>query len=197
MKAPLRPIAAGLSLVAVLLACDAGGGDDLDPRGVYRIELEWDDVPDDLDAHLTGPDGAGGRFHVYFANLVADGHELEEDYLDGPGPEVMRMEPDARDGLYRFSVFNYSDQSSTGAQSMVDVNAVVRLIEDGRTIRTFEAPPPTSGNTWRVFEMTIDGEDVSINPGSGSDGLGYFTADDSGDTTVFLTSDRGTPVAKE
>jgi hypothetical protein len=197
MKAHLRPFAVGLSLVAVLLACDSGSGDDLDPRGVYRIELQWDESPDDLDAHLTGPDGVGGRFHVYFGNLIVDGHELEDDHTDGPGPEILRMEPDARDGMYRFSVHNFSDQSASGAQGMVDLNAEVRLIEDGRTIRTFEAPPATSGNTWRVFEMEIDGDDVTITPSSGSDGIGYFTADDSGDVGVFLTSETGAPVAKE
>lgn len=190
-------------LLGVLLAlagfvsisgCDSANSD-LDPRAIYRIELHWDNAPDDLDLHLTGPNGSGGRFHVYFNNLVVDNHELEDDFTDGPGPEVLRFAPNARDGLYRVSVFNYSDQSTSGAQGIEDLDAVVRLIADGETIRTFRAPNATSGNTWRVFEMEIDGDDVSINPGSGQDGLGYRTADDSGDTTVFLTDDGDNPPA--
>jgi hypothetical protein len=178
-----------------LAGCDST--DSLDPRAIYRIEVEWDASPDDLDSHLTGPDGSGGRFHVYFSNPLVDNHELEEDFTDGPGPEVVRFAPNARDGLYRFSVHNFSDQSASGAQGMVDLNTEVRLIADGSTIRTFRATNATSGNTWRVFEMEIDGNDVTINPGSGSSGLGYFTADSAGDTGVFLTGGDGSPVVKE
>src|SRR5690554_5019926 len=43
------------------------------PEGAYRIILTWGERPRDLDSHLTGPDGQGGRFHVaYFSkNPVA------------------------------------------------------------------------------------------------------------------------------
>ena len=114
-----------------------------------------------------------------------------------PGEVLVRFAPNARDGLYRFSVHNFSDQSASGAQGMVDLNAEVRLIADGSTIRTFRASNATSGNTWRVFEMEIDGDEVTINPGSGSSGLGYFTAASAGDTGVFLTGGDGSPVVKE
>ena len=76
-----------------LAGCDST--DSLDPRAIYRIEVEWDASPDDLDSHLTGPDGAGGRFHVYFSNPLVDNHELEEDFTDGPGPEVVRLLADS------------------------------------------------------------------------------------------------------
>ncbi|MEM8559812.1 MAG: carboxypeptidase regulatory-like domain-containing protein, partial [Bacteroidota bacterium] len=100
------------------------GGVDLDlspavvteqpPEGAYRIVLSWGANPDDLDSHLTGPDGQGGRFHIYFVSETFGDSNLDLDDTSSFGPETITLFP-TNDGVYRYSVHNYTDQSSNGA----------------------------------------------------------------------------------
>jgi hypothetical protein len=164
--------------------------------GEYRVVLTWGVTPSDLDSHLTGPDGSGGRFHVYYADRDFAGHNLDLDDVSSFGPETVTIRPDGVDGMYRYSVFNFSDQSDNGAVGIAQSPTRVRVFDANGPIRTFVAPGATDGNTWRVFEMTVNGSSVSFNPNSSQNGLGYFTAEDSGDTEIFLTGGGSSIVTK-
>jgi hypothetical protein len=56
--------------------------------------LQWGTQPSDLDAHLSGPDGMGGRFHVFYGNRLnppVPFASLDRDDRDGQGPEVLSI----------------------------------------------------------------------------------------------------------
>ncbi len=164
--------------------------------GEYRVVLTWGATPSDLDSHLTGPDGAGDRFHVFYGDLSFGGHNLDLDDVTSFGPETTTIVPDGVNGVYRFSVHNYSDQDATGSTGIAQSPTTVRVYNSNGLLRTFIAPGATPGNTWRVFEMTISGSNATFNPSSSQNGLGYFTASSDTDTTVFLTGGGGTTVEK-
>lgn len=154
-------------------------------EGQVRIVLEWGESPSDLDSHLTGPDGAGGRFHVYFSNQEPSGAGavLDRDDVTSYGPETVTINT-FRDGTYRYSVFNYSDQSDDGALEMEASPARVTVYDENGQYATYTAPAASAGdgNTWRVLE--IDGSSLSFED-NGGDTFGYYQADDSGDMTTF------------
>lgn len=165
--------------------------------GSFRVVLTWGEEPSDLDSHLTGPIAGGSdRFHVYYSDDSYEGHNLDVDDVTSFGPETITIVPAGVNGMYRYSVHNYSEQGTGGAsdptEGIAASGAEVRLYDANGLIRTYAAPPATAANggldadTWRVFELTVNGSNVSIS-GAEPAGLGYVQADGPGDITVFLT----------
>lgn len=163
--------------------------------GEVQIVLSWAEQPRDLDTHLTGPDGQGGRFHVYYADRsFEDVADLDRDDTSGEGPETTTIDP-RYDGVYRYSVFNYSDQGATGSQGIAgeisgSQAARVQVYNENGLARTYTAPPSTSGNTWRVLEMTVANGAITI-----ADVDEYVTANGSGDIDNFRALPGATPVS--
>jgi hypothetical protein len=155
------------------------------PAGAFRIVLSWGDQPSDLDSHLTGPDGNDGRFHVYFANRAfGEVADLDRDDVTSFGPETITVTPEA-DGMYRYSVFNYSNQGENGSQGIAgeienSTPALVQVYNDQGLVREYTAPESAPGNTWRVFEMNVSGDNANI-----TDVNEYVDASGSGDIEVF------------
>lgn len=163
--------------------------------GSFRVVLTWGEDPRDLDSHLTGPIAGGSdRFHVYYADQSYEDHNLDVDDVTSFGPETITIVPAGVNGMYRYSVHNYTDRTSpsTAGGRIADSGATVRLYDADGLIRTYTPPPATganggtNANTWRVFDLTINGSNVSI-VGAEPNGLGYFLADSPDDMTVFLT----------
>ncbi|MCC6249727.1 MAG: carboxypeptidase regulatory-like domain-containing protein [Rubrivivax sp.] len=134
----------------------------LSPLGAapeVRIVLNWDAAPEDLDAHLTGPNapGADGRFHAYFANRLnpaaAPYAGLDLDDRDGHGPETITLTR-LNGGVYRFSVHDFSNRSSSPTSALGRSGATVQVIAGART-HTFHVPVQP-GNLWTVFELSGD-----------------------------------------
>ncbi|WP_169577862.1 carboxypeptidase regulatory-like domain-containing protein [Salisaeta longa] len=163
--------------------------------GQFRIVLSWGETPDDLDSHLTGPDAGSGRFHVYYSNQTPSGAEanLDLDDITSYGPETVTITA-LRDGMYRYSVHNYANQSADGALGIESSPAKVDFYGENGLIETYNPPAATaqSGNTWRVFEINVSGGTPSIDD-NGGDTFGYYQASSSSDTGTFL---RG-PVDKQ
>ncbi len=154
------------------------------PAGAYRIVLSWGEAPRDLDSHLSGPDGQGGRFHVYYANRTEELADLDVDDVTSFGPETITLMPD-NDGMYRYSVHNFSDQSETGSQGIAGqpenaIAARVQVYTATGLVREYRAPAAMPGNTWRVFELNASGGTASL-----TDVNQYVDANGSGDTDVF------------
>jgi hypothetical protein len=155
------------------------------PEGSFRIVLSWGEQPRDLDSHLTGPMEGGGRFHVYFANpQPVDYADLDRDDVTSFGPETITVNPRVN-GTYRYSVFNFSSQSAAGSQGIAgeipnSSRARVQLYSSSALIGEWLAPPSTPGNTWRVFEMTAQGNSRSVTTINT-----YVTASGSSDMTTF------------
>lgn len=134
--------------------------------GGLRIILSWGESPSDLDSHLTGPDGMGERFHMYYSDKrPITSIILDVDDTSSYGPETTTISS-FNEGTYRFSVFNFSDQSSNGGEGIALSPTVVEVYDNTGLINTFTAPsfPTNGGNTWRVFEVEANNQGTTIIP---------------------------------
>jgi hypothetical protein len=143
-QSAITPVANTSQQLTISLTPPVSGG---------RIVLNWGADPRDLDSHLTGPDGTGGRFHVYFANRTGPGVILDHDVVSGFGPETITVSQ-IFPGIYRYSIHQFagnSDICSTAGQITVNITVGSQQF----------APihPPASGcadgvdNVWVVFEF--------------------------------------------
>ena len=132
-------------------------------NSVFRIVLTWGVNPSDLDSHLTGPTASSNtRFHIYYSNDTYNPSNavpiviLDVDDTNSYGPETTTINT-FQNGLYRFSVHNYSDQSTNGGSEIKSSPAKVDVYGTTGLIKTYTAPTfiTGGGNTWIVFEMTV------------------------------------------
>jgi hypothetical protein len=127
---------------------------------LVSVTLSWGFNPSDLDSHMTGPTAGGGRFHVYYSSKGGLGAapycNLDTDDRTSYGPEIITVTK-LYQGVYRYSVHNYSGQATF---RMENSGATVNLIAPGGIIRLYTVPAsnPTNGNTWVVFELTVDAQ---------------------------------------
>lgn len=177
------------------------GENNVDPRpiteeledGEIRIVLSWGENPRDLDSHLTGPLADDSRFHVAFFNRTPEGSNanLDRDDTTSFGPETITVTA-LRDGMYRYSVHNFSNQSEDGGVGIYESPAEVRFYDDDGLIDVYSPPEAEEddGNTWRVFEFTVDNGTVTLDDANGAT-LGYEQASSSSDTDTFARTDTG------
>ncbi len=129
--------------------------------GVLRIVLTWGVDPYDLDSHLTGPiSGSVDRFHMYFSDdtPVNSNVNLDVDDTYSYGPETTTI-ISYTDGMYRYSVHNYSNSTESGASEAYSSPATVRIYNSSGLIKTYTCPSAsaTAGDTWVVFELNVAG----------------------------------------
>ena len=130
----------------------------------FYIVLNWNEVPYDLDAHLTGPNRQDGRFHIYFANQQEPSARLAHDDRDGLGPEVISIGGLPSGGVYRFSVHDYKNGGSASSAALASSGATVEVYSrrnDG-LVNRFEVPDQ-EGTLWTVFEIDESGEVKPVN----------------------------------
>ena len=125
--------------------------------GSAKVKLTWGQDPNDLDSHLTGPDGSGGRFHIYYSEqgsmTAAPFAALDVDDTSSFGPEVTTIAKFAT-GTYRYSVHHYAGTGTIAASP-----ARVELTLNGATtVYTPPAPGSVSldvDSVWQVFEISV------------------------------------------
>ena len=157
--------------------------------GSMRIILHWGASSGlgVVDSHLTGPDNASGRFHIYWPNgkreffyysndqtcsgctasQKNDNVTLDHDDSDGaPGTETITILTDSwRSGTYRYSAHYYGPD--TGGQSSGIASSTL-FAASGTTVKVYYGDteprtynvPNSAGNLWTVF--TIDGSSKVI-----------------------------------
>ena len=170
------------------------GSNDLDPeivveapeQGEIRIVLTWGYDPSDLDSHITGPDGSD-RFHVYYSNKTFGSDvNLDVDDMSSYGPETVTISAFSS-GTYRYSVHNYSDQSTSGGSEIASSPAKVEVYNESGLQQVYNAPSFTgSGNTWRVFEISVSGSTATFNAINQ-----YVQASSSSDEDTFKRPESG------
>ncbi len=150
--------------------------------GQVRVVLSWGPEPRDLDSHLTGPSSTGSsRFHVYYASrgsLTSDPKaNLDRDNTQGGnnGPETITI-TEVRSGVYRYSVHDFTNRSSSTSSALSQSSAHVALFFGDRQVAEFDVPRNTPGTVWTVFEL----EGTQLRP---INRLGF--ASDSSDITKF------------
>jgi len=134
------------------------------PDGQTRIVLTWGESPRDLDSHLTGPTSSGGRFHIYYSNktYVENGVEmanLDYDYTSSYGPETVTVINQQQEGVYRYSVHDYTNRGSTSSMALSNSGAQVKVYRGDILLALFYIPPEKVGTLWTVFEM--DGNNIT------------------------------------
>ncbi len=140
------------------------------------IQLDWSSITD-LDLHMTAPDGAWGRAHVFFNNVgsynSAPFMRLGSDRRGVGGSEVIAINGLTTtnlpaDSAYRATVHNFGDQSASGTTLSSLSNATVKVVTGGTldvsgntgdriaggTARgVFTVPQGQAGNAWVVLEI--------------------------------------------
>ncbi len=126
--------------------------------GETRIILTWGEIPYDLDSHLTGPvPSSADRFHVFFADRTfsfggTTYADLDLDDTYSYGPETVTIREQTL-GVYRYSVYNYSNGTSTNSTDLSLSNATVRVYRGNNLVATFNVPNNRGGTLWTVFEL--------------------------------------------
>ncbi len=117
-----------------------------------QVKLTWGSSPSDLDSHLTGPTSSG-RFHVYYNNKTSgEVANLDRDDTDSYGPETTTINLlEGVDGVYRFSVHNFTNRNSSYSEAMAQSGAKVEVFVAGALRYTFYVPDD-DGTLWTVFE---------------------------------------------
>jgi len=113
-----------------MLALGAGGDD-------VAAVLAWGQDPRDLDLHMSGPDGSGGRFHAYYASRTPVPHvDLDLDDTSSFGPETMTVHP-AADGNYVAGDYHVWVHHFAGDLSFGQSAATVTLFAGGSQIAQY------------------------------------------------------------
>lgn len=126
----------------------------------YRIVLTWSENPRDLDSHITGPLSGGDRFHVYYASMSASDNgetvaSLDLDDTSSYGPETITLTK-TQDGVYRYSVHDYTNRSSSSSTALSMSGAKVELYCGNDLVGTYNVPINQTGTVWNVFEIEGD-----------------------------------------
>ncbi|MGB6872898.1 MAG: FecR domain-containing protein [Dehalococcoidia bacterium] len=102
------------------------------PTYGIRVELTWDTSGTDLDAHLIRPSGQYWAIpdDCYWLNknpdwglreVTEDNPSLDQDDLDGYGPENITLEQPYEQGIYQYKVHYWSDQGYGPSMATVTV----------------------------------------------------------------------------
>jgi uncharacterized protein YfaP (DUF2135 family) len=136
---------------------------------LVTIVLAWGAAPGDLDLHMSGPDGLGGRFHASFSVENPVPHAfLDLDDQDGQGPETMTIRPGAGGGFvagdYHIWVHNYD-----GAPEFNGSDARVTVTAGGAQLGQFNISAATGSpadDIWQVISLTVaaDGSITNVSP---------------------------------
>ncbi len=113
---------------------------------VIRIVLSWDANPRDLDSHLTS-----GGMHIYYANKVGNGVQLDKDDVTGYGPETITLNTEkVSEGIYSYYVYRYA-----GTGTIASSGAVVRVYKGDTLIKTYSADQTNCTDRWDVFKVDV------------------------------------------
>jgi len=152
--------------------------------GSMRIILHWGASSGltIVDSHITGPDNASGRFHIYYpankrnffyytndqvcygctSSQKSDNVTLDKDDISAPGTETITIPGGSwRSGTYRYSAHDYTTAGSTGNASstnFAESGTTVKVYYNG-TETTYNVPN-IAGTVWKV--LTIDGDSKVI-----------------------------------
>jgi uncharacterized protein YfaP (DUF2135 family) len=138
------------------------------------IVLSWNELVDDLDSHLTGPDiELGGRFHVLWSDKTPVSYaKLDVDDIDGSGPETVTV-IEAIGGVfvpgdYHYWVYNYSNGTNFLPGDFSGSEATVTISQDSVQLAQYDVGSASGSQAqfiWYVLNFTLaeDGT-ITLNP---------------------------------
>lgn len=122
----------------------------------WRIVMSWTSEPSDLDSHLTLPNQDNtSRLHVFYANDIVDGANLDLDDTDYNGPETITITSVAADrtGVFRYSVHDYTNSNSSTSTVLGNSGAKVVVYRGNYQVASYNVPH-LPGTLWTVFEIS-------------------------------------------
>jgi uncharacterized protein YfaP (DUF2135 family) len=127
------------------------------------IRLDWGMSPSDLDSHLSGPDGAGARFHCFFVDKTPTGFvTLDVDDVTSFGPETITISQDTpgsfEPGDYHYWVHDYTTTTFAGSNASVTVSVVDAQgsVNQLATYLVANASGDQADDIWHVVDLAID-----------------------------------------
>jgi len=122
------------------------------PNKDYRIVLEWNEKPEDLDLHFEKVNG----YHISFTNMkrAEDGNAiLDRDDRQSYGPETITIGKIDPNATYKCWVHDWTNQNNTKSTAMTKQGVVVRVYSQNRLLQTFRIPATGAGTKWNVFRI--------------------------------------------
>lgn len=126
--------------------------------GAIRIVLDWDDKPEDLDAHFVKE----GEYHISYREMKAsnDGKaRLDRDDKDGYGPETITVADIDEIAEYTYFVKDFSNKDANNSKALSKSKAMVKIYGDGKLLNIWQLTEKQQGNSWTVFSI-INGKIV-------------------------------------
>jgi hypothetical protein len=120
--------------------------------GAYRIVLDWNNEPADLDLHLEKVKG----YHISPRDSGAadDGTaRLNRDEDHAYGPETITLQTVEAAETYNAYVLDFTSRNADESRSLANSGATVRLYKNDQLLNTFTVPPNREGNRWDVFRI--------------------------------------------
>ena len=116
-----------------------------------RVVLTWGSTPSDLDSHMVGPDGTGGKFHEYYPERD-DGSDtdLDVDDTSSYGPETITVYQE-HNGTYVYAVHDYTNRGSSSSTALSNSGAQVKVYRGSKLLMTYNVPTNQGGTLWTVF----------------------------------------------
>lgn len=172
----LTASAAGFVTASATVVVPADGTEQenfaLSPVGQVRAVLTWGPEPADLDLHMSGPDGSGGRFHVFYQRRThSDYVVLDRDDTTSFGPETITVTVSPTfggqyvAGDYHVWVHDYTNRGVPPAQWGIS-DASVRLFDEDTQraeLRVSEAVGDSTQDIWLVVRFTLDANGTMTN----------------------------------
>jgi len=127
---------------------------------VFRIVLEWGELPEDLDAHLIK-----GSYHIYWDYMGSENSPpyatLDVDNTTGYGPETITIYKLNND-YCKYYVFNYSGYNY-GDIDIKNSMATVKVYSGTSLIKSYSIPSTGNGFYWYVFDINSSGSIIDKN----------------------------------
>lgn len=127
------------------------------------IRLDWGMSPSDLDSHLSGPDGTGGRFHCSFVDKTPTGFvTLDVDDVTSFGPETITISRDAAGsfvaGDYHYWVHDYTTTTFADSNASVTLSVVNAQgnVNQLATYLVAGAAGDPADDIWHVVDLAVD-----------------------------------------
>ncbi len=134
-----------------MLAIGAGGDN-------VAVVLAWGENPRDLDLHMSGPDGADGRFHIaYYAREPVDFAFLDLDDTTSFGPETITVSPQD-DGNFVAGDYQVWIHHFSGQLTFAESSGTITLFAGGAQIAQYSvgsASGDGSERIWQVVEFSV------------------------------------------
>ncbi|MDP8237632.1 MAG: hypothetical protein P9X24_00955 [Candidatus Hatepunaea meridiana] len=131
------------------------------PLGSVRIVLDWDETPNDLDAHLIKQ----GEYHISYRKMrvSTDGvSRLDRDDTNGFGPETITTNQIDDNAVYRYFVHDYTNRSSNSSRRLSGSKGSIKVYSGSELLNVYNVPQEMTGNYWHVFNI-INGQIAPVN----------------------------------